>query len=198
MNQVTKTAEILNKNGIVIFPTETVYGIGCLLTATESISRLYEIKKRDPGKPTLALVKSVDQAQEWVEFDSRAKALADAFWPGPLTICLQVRKNVAETILGTDRTLAVRVSSHPFIQELLPKLSAPLLAPSANLQGKPPASRYSEIDKGLRVLVDYVVEIEPEAKPASTIVSLAKQKYNLIREGSISQFEIEKILNSKE
>ena len=87
MNQVTKAAEILNSGGIVIFPTETVYGIGCLINKEDAITKLYSIKKRHATKPTAVLVKNLRQAQEWVDFNQTAKKLAEFFWPGALTLC---------------------------------------------------------------------------------------------------------------
>lgn len=198
MTELDKVAKILNKAGIVIFPTETVFGIGCLLTKTDSIEKLYQIKQRDLNKPSLVLVKDLSQAKDWVSFNRNAEKLADYFWPGPLTISLPVKRNVSKLVLGPSDTLGVRVSSHPFLTALLPLLEAPLLAPSANLQGQKPPSAYSEIDKKLISLVDYVVDIAPEAKKPSTIVTFDQEKYNVLREGDISSEAINKVLITKE
>ena len=194
MSQVKKAAKILNSGGIVIFPTETVYGIGCLINKEDSIKKLYSIKKRDSTKPTAVLVKDLQQAEEWVSFNTTAKKLAEAFWPGHLTLCLPVCKQVSESIVGPGDTLGVRVSSHPFILQLQRELNVPLLAPSANFQGKQEARTFAEIDKQLLSLVDYVVGIEPEAKKPSTILAFEKEKYNLLREGEISSAQIEQAL----
>src|SRR3990167_2507850 len=198
MTQIDTAAEILNKGGRGIVPTETVCGVGGLITKTGAIKRLYSLKQRDKNRPTLALAKDLDQAREWVAFNEGAEKLAAAFWPGPLTICLPVKKSVPEALLGPGNTLGVRVSSHPFLKQLLPRLESPLLAPSANFQGKLMPKSYTEIDKQLASLVDYVVDIEPEAKIPSTIVSFAEQKYNLVRKGPITQGAIDKVLKTKE
>lgn len=194
MPQVEEAAKVLNKGGIVIFPTETVYGIGCLLNHLKTIERLYKVKNRDPNKPTLVLVPDKQTAAVWVSFNKQSEALAERFWPGPLTICLPVVRAVSEQVLGPQRTLAIRVSSHTFIQKLLPLLDGPLLAPSANLQGEPAPDSYSKIDKNIISLVDYVVDIEPGGNQPSTIVSFAQGKYNLIRAGAIDQAKIEQAL----
>ncbi len=194
MNQVTRAARVLNSGGIVIFPTETVYGIGCLINKEDSIEKLYSIRKRDATKPTAVLVKDLNQAHEWVNFNQTAIKLAEAFWPGHLTLCLPVRKQVPDSLLGPGDTLGVRVSSHPFIQQLQGGLDTPLLAPSANFQGGQPARTFTEIDKNLASLVDYVVDIEPEAKKPSTILVFEDGKYNMVREGEISLNQIEQAL----
>lgn len=198
ISEVKKAAEILNSGGIIIFPTETVQGIGCLLAKTESINKLYKIKQRDRDKPTLVLVKDLAQAEEFVSFNKQALALVQRFWPGALTICLPAQKNVPKDILGPGNTLGVRVSSHPFIQQLQKYLSAPLLAPSANFQDQKSPSSVSQIDKRLSSLVDYVVPIDSEAEQPSTIVSFNKGKYNVVREGDIARSEINKVLKFKE
>ena len=194
MESVDKAARVLKQGGIVIFPTETVYGIGCLIDKKDSIRRLYSIKKRAATKPTAVLVKDLAQAQEWVDFNQTSKRLAEAFWPGHLTLCLPVRKEVPGSLLGPGNTLGVRLSSHPFIQKLQQELSVPLLAPSANFQGNPLSRTFTEIDKNLVSLVDYVVDIEPESRKPSTILAFENGKYNLVREGEISLAQIEQAL----
>lgn len=198
MDKVSEAALLLNQGQLVIFPTETVFGVGCLVTNKKAIERLYQIKGRTQNKPTLVLVDSLATARKWVNFNQPAERLAHHFWPGPLTICLPVRKEVPKQVLGPDNTLGVRVSSHWFLQQLLPKLRAPLLAPSANLQGEKPAKSLVEIDKRLVSLVDYVVDIEPEAKDPSTIVTFFESKCKIVRNGNISQASINKVLTSKE
>ncbi len=195
MEKTEKAAQILNSGGIIVFPTETVFGIGCLLNKERTIEKLYLIKDRDKNKPTLCLVKDINEAKVWVGFNQAAEKLAKAFWPGPLTLCLPIKKTVSGTILGPGNTLGVRVSPHPFLVGLIPKLEAPLLAPSANFSGKKAPRSLNEIDKELVERVNYVVEIEPEAKLPSTIVTFANQKYNVVREGEINSSQIEKVLN---
>lgn len=194
MNQVAQAAQILNAGGIVIFPTETVYGIGCLLKYSSAIKRLYKIKNRRSSKPTLVLVKDFSQAKSLVSFNETAGKLAKIFWPGPLTLCLPIRQEVPTAVLGSGKTLGLRVSSNKFITELFELIDQPLLAPSANLQDHQAPTKHIEIDKKLASLVDYVVNIEPEARKPSTIVTFAGDQYNVLREGEISRLDIEESL----
>lgn len=196
MTQLETAKEILEGGGVIIFPTETVFGIGCLLSFPESVERLYKIKKRDLAKPTLVLVKNFQEASKLVFFNKAALTLAKYFWPGPLTISLPAVKNVPERILGPGNTLAIRVPSHPWLLSLLSYLDQPILAPSANFQNKPPAKKSSEIDKTFSKLVDYVVNIEPGGEAPSTVISFENQKdYKLIREGKITKKIIDQVLS---
>ena len=196
MQQLTSAKIILQEGGIIIFPTDTVFGIGCLVNFPKSIEKLYQIKKRDGAKPTLVLASSVEKLEKLAVFNARAKQLADAFWPGPLTICLQSRKSVPKSILGPQNTLAVRVPAHKWLLNLLKQVGAPLLAPSANFQGGKPAKFLAEIDKELIKLVDYVVDIEPEGLRPSTIISFENNKnYKLVRAGPISKEEIDQVFS---
>lgn len=199
MSQLNKAIAILEKGGIVIFPTETVLGIGCLLNFPESIERLYKIKKRDRTKPTLVLVKSLADAQKLVKFSKTAEALAKHFWPGPLTISQPNAKNVPEQLLGPSRSLAIRIPSHTWLLSLLKILGQPLLAPSANFQNKPPAKKLAEIDKELAKLVDYEIDIEPGGNEPSTVVFVDNGgDYKIIREGPISKKAIEQVISVTE
>ncbi|HSX57927.1 MAG TPA: L-threonylcarbamoyladenylate synthase [Candidatus Saccharimonadales bacterium] len=190
MAEEEKAAEVLNRGGLVIFPTETVFGIGCLINNKETVARLYRLKKREESQPTLALVKNLEMAQSWVEFNGKALELVESFWPGPLTIALPCRKNVSEELLGPGNSLAVRVSSNTFIKELFELIDQPLLAPSANFKGEQAPRKLSEIDKSLASKVDYVVPVEPEGAQPSTIISFAGSGYNIVREGSISKKQL--------
>lgn len=197
MNQLVKAKEVLEKGGVVIFPTETVYGIGCLLNFPKSIERLYQIKKRDLTKPTSVLVGGLEEAEKLVTFNKPAVALANKFWPGPLTMCLPALENVPKEVQGVDKTLSVRVPGNKWLLELLNYLAQPLLAPSANFQGDAPPKNFSEIDKELIKLVDYVVDIEPDGSEPSTVVSFLNEKeYKLVREGTIKKITLDQVLST--
>ncbi len=195
MNNTEKAIQSLESGGIVIFPTETVFGIGCLLKFPESIKKLYKIKQRDSSKPTLLLVKDLEASKKLVLFNKLAVRLADSFWPGPLTICLPAAKPVPEEVLGPDNTLALRVPDNDWLLSLLKAVDEPILGPSANLQGENPASKSDQIDKELVKLVDYVVDVEPGGSMPSTIVSFVNDKdYKILREGPITTEQIKQVL----
>lgn len=195
MDKAIKAAEVLNQGGVVIFPTETVFGVGCLINFPKSIERLYKIKKRESSQPTLVIGKDLKSLSEYVYFTPKASLLGQKFWPGPLTLVLKAKKKAPKAILGPSDSLGVRVSDHPWFKKLSNLVKVPVLAPSANFKNEPPATKTVEIDKQLIKLVDYVVDIEPGGLEPSTIVSLLDSDYNIVRNGPVTKEVIEQTLS---
>ena len=194
MDKVRKAAEILKSGGIVIFPTDTVFGIGCILSDERAIERLYKIKKRPKGNPTLLLVKSLEQAKKIAEFEQTSNKLANHFWPGPLTMVVKSKSLVPKIILGEDGTAGLRVPNHEISLKLIELVGEPILAPSANFKGENAPSKLSEIDKRLLNLVDYVIELECGGEKPSTIVEVLGKNQRIIRTGPITNEQIFKTL----
>lgn len=190
-----KIKKILFEEGVIIFPTETVYAVGCLLTEN-GVERLYKIKNRPSSQPTLAIFPSLEKVKEYVEFDQEAEKLTQRFWPGALSLILKTKRALPKKILGKGNTLAVRISSHPWLSNFLKELKEPILAPSANFRGKPAPRTYSEIDKRLANLVDYVVEVSPSGSNPSTIVDLVERPFKIVRKGDISEEQINEALRN--
>src|SRR3989344_9652741 len=190
MSNLEKSLEILKKDGIIIFPTETTLGIGCRLSAPGAIEKLYLIKGRQPSKPTSILVPNTQEARKYAYFDSRAEALTKAFWPGPLTLVLRAKAVVPATILGPGHTVGVRVPAHSFLLKLLLRLSEPLLAPSANFaSGRAPLDPAS-VDRDLASMVDYVVDEKASGAQPSTVLDLTKETWTILRVGPVSLAQI--------
>ncbi len=197
MSSVQKAASVLMEGGIVIFPTDTVYAVGCLIEEPLAIERLYKVKERDRDKPTLVLAESLNQAKEYAFFDKNAEKLAETFWPGPLTIVIPAKNKAPEEILGKNNTIGIRVPREPVIQELLKLIGIPILAPSANIGGRQAAVSLKEIDKKLTNLVDYVLEFPTGGKAPSTIVEVAHGNYRIVRTGPVSEKEISEVLSKE-
>ncbi|MGZ6175428.1 MAG: L-threonylcarbamoyladenylate synthase, partial [Candidatus Binataceae bacterium] len=133
----------------IVYPTETFYALGVDALSLRALDRLFAIKGREPGKP-VALI-AADTAMAFAvarEVPVQACVLAQAFWPGPLTLVLPARAEIPAPLVGTDGGVGVRVSSHPIARALAAGLRSPLTATSANLAGQPPAS---EIEMARRV-----------------------------------------------
>lgn len=189
--QMVKAKEILLKEGIVIFPTETVYGIGCLLESENAISKLYSIKLRGEDQPTLGLFENLEKASRYVDLKGPALKLAEKFWPGPLTIVAPTIKRLPQAVLGAHNSFGVRVPNHPWLLALLRELKQPLAGPSANFKGQRPPRNLAEIDKELLKLVDYVVTLEPGNQQPSTVVGFSEEnEVTILREGPISRQRI--------
>ncbi len=192
--KVEKAIEVFKNNGLVIFPTETVYGIGCRLGSKKAITKLYKVKKRESKKPTSKLVADLKQAKKYATFTKAALLLAKKFWPGPLTLVLKAEKTVPKEIQGQGETVGLRQPSQKILLKILKGLKEPILAPSANFTGEKAPTNLDSVDSSLKGMVDYVVDEPSGGLQPSTVIDLTLDKPTFLREGSISSKTIERIL----
>lgn len=188
-NLATLISEILNGK-ILVFPTETSYGLGCDATNQESVDKIFAIKGRPDNKPLLIVVDSVETAKKYLRWNETLENLAQKYWPGPLTIVGEyVGGNLAKGVVGADNTVAVRVSAYPFLKSITQKIQRPLVATSANLAGEPSLYDAQEITK---------VFLDKENQPdiilnygvlptvvATTLVSVVTNEIKILRQGSL-------------
>ena len=186
--QLKKAIEILKEGGIVIFPTDTAFGIGCRMDDEEAVRRLFYVRKRPETQATPVLVDGIEMAQEYLQpipTDVR-KELMEKYWPGALTIILRcVRVKVPKLVRGGGDTLGVRMPDHPTILSIIKGVGAPILGPSANFHGEKTPFTLEDIDKQLIQLVDFVVPGKCEGRDASTVIDCSAEQWRLVRKGAI-------------
>ncbi len=188
---IENAVRVLHDGGIVIIPTDTVYGVAARSDISEAEARIYQIKGRDRSKPLPLLAADVGAVQEYgAKIGPLEKRLADRFWPGPLTIILKVE----------ERTEGFRVPDHPVAVELIRAAGGTLRVTSANLSGELPALTAEDAVESLGDGVDAVVDAgrTPGATP-STVVAIEGDeeawKLNILRDGVLSRAELESVLN---
>ncbi|MCH7876976.1 MAG: threonylcarbamoyl-AMP synthase [Thaumarchaeota archaeon] len=186
---IEKASQIINQGGIAVFPTDTVYGIGCNPYNKDSVKKICEIKSRDISKPFPVLVYSKDIAERIVFFDEFAEKIVERFWPGPLTIILKLTdENLKKSLNVTDK-IAIRVPNHKCTLELLKKCNF-LVGTSANISGH---SSFTNPDECFKNIQKYDVFVDGgiiTSKAESTIIEIENEQIKIIREGSLSQEEI--------
>lgn len=190
---LARASEILSGGGLVAFPTETVYGLGADARSDRAVAKIYEAKGRPSFNPLIAHVASLDAAMELVEFDETAKRLAEAFWPGALTLVLPLKSGsgVSKLVTAGLPTLAVRVPDHPLARTLLETFGGPVAAPSANLSGKISPTTAEHVLSGLDGKIDAVCDGGPcIVGLESTIVSTGDAP-TLLRPGGVDAEAIE-------
>lgn len=186
--QIKEAVKILNKGGIIIFPTDTAFGIGCRIDNIQAVSRLFEVKKSPKNKPVPVLVSSVNMAQKYlVSIPSDVKEeLMDKYWPGPLTIILPCKKNLVPSLVrGEGKTLGVRMPKHETILKIIEQLEVPLLGPSANFKNKKTPYDISDVDPELIKKVDFVLSGKTKYKNISTVIDCSLKPWKILREGVI-------------
>jgi L-threonylcarbamoyladenylate synthase len=193
---VAAAARTLREGGLVAFPTETVYGLGADATNALAIARLYQAKGRPAFNPLISHVSDLTAARAIGRFDATALALAEAFWPGPLTLVLPRTADCAVAELATAglETIAIRVPSHPVARAILRAFTCPVVAPSANLSGHVSPTTAAHVRADLEGCIDLIVDGGPvEVGVESTIVGCFDQPM-LLRPGGLPREEIERVL----
>jgi L-threonylcarbamoyladenylate synthase len=190
-------ADLLKAGELVSFPTETVYGLGADARNGTAVAAVYEAKGRPSFNPLIAHVHSVEAAQDLVQWNDLADRLAEAFWPGPLTLVLPLREGhgVSGLVTAGLSTLAVRVPAHPTALRLLEHVGGPVAAPSANPSGRISPTTAAHVLAGLNGKIAAVVDDGPCAVGVeSTILGLAGPEVVLLRPGGLATEEIEAVL----
>ncbi len=176
--------DTIKKGGVVVFPTDTVYGIGCDPYNHEAVNRIYQIKGRGKIKQLPVLAYSKKDIEKIAFFDEKSEKIADKFWPGPITLILKVKDKKIEVSLGLEGRIAVRVPNHPCTLDLLKKCRL-LVGTSANFSGQPSFDDSKEISSkfsGYDILLDGG-KIADSCE--STIVHVVSNELKIVREGKI-------------
>ncbi len=189
--------QILQAGGVIAFPTDTVYGLGCLVTEADSIDRLFEIKGRDTNKAIAVLIGNVDHlTRVTVGLGDNARRLVKEFWPGALTLIVP-RKPGLPANLSPLPTIGVRMPNHAFAQELLQN-NGPLATTSANLSGLPSPVTAQDVLDQLADRVDLVLDGGPcPGGVPSTVVDCTGTELRILREGAITRKMLERVLETK-
>lgn len=186
---IEKAIQIINHGGIVVYPTDTVYGIGCNPFDKESVKKIYKIKSRDISKSVPVLTYSLKTAEKIVEFDKISRKLVEKFWPGPLTLILKLTNEKIKESLYLENKIAIRVPNHKCTLELLKKCEF-LVGTSANVSGDQPHTNPKECMKKLQ---DYDIFVDGgiiQSRGESTIIEIENNEIKIIREGSLTKEEI--------
>ena len=182
-----KAVRIIKRGGIVIFPTDTAFGIGCRIDDDMAVKKIFAIKKRSTDNALLVLVDSTEMAEKYVEIpgDVREK-LINKYWPGGLTIFLPCKQNMVPPLVrANSKVLAVRWPNHKEIEEVIKAVGVPIIATSANISGEPTPYSLDEVDKILCNHVDYIMKGDCTYKKESTIIDTTVSPWEIIREGAV-------------
>ncbi len=190
---IRRAVAIVKKGGTVIFPTDTVYGLGCDPRNPDAVQKIYKIKGRDESKRLPVLGYSITEISKIALFDETSKKIAEKFWPGPLTLVLGIKDSTIARSLGLADKIAVRVPDHPCMTSLLKECKL-LVGTSANRSGLPPFKDAKDIEgrlEGYDILLDggaITNSVE------STIVEVDRNQLKIIRHGKISEKELRALL----
>ncbi|MEX2028227.1 MAG: L-threonylcarbamoyladenylate synthase [Candidatus Curtissbacteria bacterium] len=183
LQEIKKAAQVLKKGGVVIFPTDTVYGIGCLYDDKDAIRRIYRIKKRPPGQPFPYLVSNIKQVEKLAVVTSLSRKLMDQYWPGGLTIILPSRH--PELVSGSKK-IGFRMPDNQQVLSLIDRVGVPIIGTSANFHGQPSTASSTELDPKLRQQADFVIEGKSKMGTESTVIDTTVRPPKILRLGAVN------------
>ena len=172
---IRRAVEVMNKGGIILYPTDTIWGLGCDATNADAVRRIYEIKQRTDAKALISLVDSETKVQFYV------KEVPEVAWDvmelseRPMTVVFDGGRNLAPNLLAEDGSVAIRITKEAFSKELCMRMKRAIVSTSANISGQPAPRCFSEISEGIKAAVDYICtsrQDEPPTQTASSIIKL--------------------------
>lgn len=173
--EINKALEVLKNGGLILYPTDTVWGIGCDATNQEAVAKVYTLKQREDSKSMIALLDTDNKLQSYVSDVPDVAYDLIEYSEKPLTIIYSGAKNLATNLVNADGSIGIRIPKHEFCQQLIQRFRKPIVSTSANLSGKLTPGNFSEISSEIIEGVDYVVDFEQmssEKKQPSTIMKL--------------------------
>ncbi|MFL2621491.1 MAG: L-threonylcarbamoyladenylate synthase [Flavobacteriaceae bacterium] len=173
-NEVKKCKKLLLNGFTILYPTDTVWGIGCDATNHEAVKKVYKIKNRSDSKALICLVSDVEMLKHYVEYIPDAAYQIIKFSEKPTTIIYDKPKNISENLISDDNTIGFRITNNDFCKKLITKINKPIVSTSANVSGNPTPNSFKEIETDILKGVDYIVNLDLERKctTPSTIIKL--------------------------
>jgi L-threonylcarbamoyladenylate synthase len=192
-----ETIEAVKEGEVIIFPTDTVYGLICDATSEIAVKRLFQIKKRPRAKPIPVFVKDIKMAKKLTLISKSQEIFLKKVWPGRITVVLKAKKKLPKGTLSKGNKIGLRIPNYKLLNNLLARTGFPLSATSANITGKPPSVKIKEVMKQFekrKFQPDFFIDagnLKP-SKP-STVVDLTEKEIKVLRAGAVSRKELIKI-----
>lgn len=182
---IVQCLKVLSAGGLILYPTDTVWGIGCDATNAEAVKRVYQLKQRDDSKALIVLIDSADHLDHYVvDVPAIARELIDVAVK-PLTIIYEGAYNLAPNVLGDEDSIGIRIPNDEFCHRLCERFGKPIVSTSANVSGQPTAKRFSDIDSSIVENVDYAVEYRRDDttphQPSNIILLSRDGTFKIIR-----------------
>lgn len=174
--EINKALEVLKSGGVILYPTDTIWGLGCDATNPVAVDKLLKIKNRPAEKSLIVLLDVDSKIQSYVEDVPEVAYDLIEYAENPLTVIFSNAKNLANNVINVDGSVGIRIIKHDFCTPLIQRFKKPIVSTSANLSGQPSPKFFDEIDENLKELVDYIVDFEQEnrsIKKPSTIMKLS-------------------------
>ncbi len=196
-NDLNQAAQFIRENKTVIFPTETVYGLGANALSDDAVSKIFVAKGRPQDNPLIVHVSSIEMLESLIlnPLDDKSKKLIDAFWPGALTLVLKHSDVVPESVCAHLDTVGIRMPDHPIALKLIELAGVPIAAPSANISGKPSPTEAEHVISDMLGRVDMIITAsKSRIGVESTVLDMSSPIPTLLRPGGVTVSQIESVI----
>jgi L-threonylcarbamoyladenylate synthase len=195
-NELQLAADVLNRGGVIAYPTETVYGLGANIFQRAAVARIFAIKGRDPHKPISIMISQAADVDEFCkDISAVGRTLMNAYWPGPLTLIFKASSKLPDYIVSREGKIGLRLPDHPICSALMRQHCAPVTSTSANPAGKPPLVNAQQIAEQFGEKIDLVIDGGAcKTNVPSTVVDVSEGEPQVVRAGAIPPAEIQKLL----
>ncbi|HOT95956.1 MAG TPA: L-threonylcarbamoyladenylate synthase [bacterium] len=195
---ISRAVRVLKQDGVIGYPTETVYGIGSNIFSSAAVDRIYSLKNRDHSKALIVITADLIQISDLVEeIPESAERLMENFWPGPLTLVFRAGKGLQGSLFYHSRTIAIRIPDCPICLALLKSSGFPIISTSANRSGELPATTAAQVQEMFGDQLDMIIDgSRTLSTTPSTVVDVTRLPVRILREGAISKLEIDTVLES--
>lgn len=181
---ISRAVQSLRDGGVIVYPTDTVYGIGCDITSKHAVERIIRMKGRDPKKPMSFVCSDLTHISRYARVSNSAYRILKRFLPGPYTFILEASHEVPKLLLTKQKTVGIRIPDNPVCSALVGELGSPILSTSANLSGAEPIGDPTEIQSTLGKQVDLILDMGVLSRIPSTVISLVEDDVRVLREGA--------------
>lgn len=185
-SEIYRTLKVIKDGGVILYPTDTIWGIGCDALNSKAVDKVYKIKQRTESKSLIILVKSYDMLQHYVEKIPDIASDLISNIDNPVTVIYDNARNLPKNVMAADGTIAIRIVKDDFCNRLIGEFGSPIISTSANLSGEPTATVFSKISDSIKSQVDYSVQLYHDlfnqAKPSTIIRLFASGDFKIIRD----------------
>ncbi len=194
INGIEESIKVIKEGGVIVFPTDTVYGLVCDATNQKAIQKLFQIKKRDLEKPIPVFVKDIEMAKQIAMVDEKQESFFKKVWPGKVTVILRAKINFPQGVLGKDKTIGLRIPDYAPLNALFNKINKPLSGTSANLAGEPSSTDINNVVAQFaneKLQPDLIVNAGTlNSSQSSTVVDLTDKELKVLRKGDLKEEEL--------
>lgn len=193
-NIIDEASKLIHEGGLIVYPTESAYGLGCNALNKDAVKKIFQVKRRPSGTPLPIIVSDINMLETCAFLDKRAKKLIEKFWPGPLTIALRKKPSIPDAL--NPKSIAARISSHPVARSLVGRAHVPLTATSANVSGRPPHYSLKQVLNDLNGSVDLIMDAGtlPKKRPSTIIDFTLGSTPKITRIGAIPTRRISELI----